>query len=173
MHHANQLYKNLKMIILVLSDTHASDLSDLPPRIVAEIKGAELILHAGDYTTKKLLAQLREQADFKGVHGNMDPPELKSELPAHTIVEVQGFKIGITHPAEGGSPFGLKRRAKSKLAEELDVILYGHSHTPVSEREGNTLYLNPGSATGTFPARYKTYGLLRITDTVEGEIVRI
>jgi hypothetical protein len=128
------------MIIVVLSDTHASDLSDLPARIVDEIRGAELTIHAGDYTTKKLLDQLRELADFKGVHGNMDPPELKSELPALAIVEIQGFKIGITHPAEGGSPLGLKQRAKSKFAEELDVIIYGHSHKPMNEREGGTLY---------------------------------
>jgi hypothetical protein len=150
------------MIVVVLSDTHASDMSDLPPRIVDEIKGAELIIHAGDYTTKKLLDQLQELADFKGVHGNMDSHDIKNELPAHAIVEIGGFKIGITHPSEGGSPFGLKRRVKSKLAEELDVVIYGHSHKPMNEQEGNTLYFNPGSATGTFPARYKTYGLLHI-----------
>ena len=162
------------MIVVVLSDTHASDLSDLPARIVDDTKKAELIIHAGDYTSRNLLDQLRDLADFRGVHGNMDPYEIKSELPDKAIVEIQGFKIGITHPSEGGSPFGLKRRAKSKLAEELDVIIYGHSHTPMNEQEGSTLYFNPGSATGMFPARYKSYGIVRIiTDTIKGEIVKI
>jgi len=162
------------MIVVVLSDTHARDLSELPARMVDEMRGAELIIHAGDYITMKLLDQLRGLADFKGVHGNMDPYELKSELPAHAIIELKGFKIGITHPSEGGSPFGLKRRAKSKLGEELDVIIYGHSHKPANERDGSTLYFNPGSATGTFPARHKTYGILRIEEgTVKGEIVKL
>lgn len=162
-----------EMIVIVLSDTHASALNELPARLIDELRRAELIIHAGDYTTRKLLEQVQELADFKGVHGNMDPPELKRDLPAQTIIELKGFKIGITHPSEGGSPFGLKRRAKAKLGGELDVIIYGHSHTPANEREGSTLYFNPGSATGTFPARHKTYGILRIEETIRGEIVTL
>lgn len=162
-----------EMIAIVLSDTHANDIRELPAPLVAEIRKADLLIHAGDYTAMKLLEQVRELAEFKGVHGNMDPPEVKRELPARTIFELQGFTIGITHPSEGGSPFGLKQRASSLLGEELDVIIFGHSHQPLNERVGSTLYFNPGSATGMFPARYKSYGLLRIEETVSGEIVRV
>ncbi|MCW3129893.1 MAG: hypothetical protein N2V75_07340 [Methanophagales archaeon] len=42
-----------------------------------------------------------------------------------------------------------------------------------NKREGSTIYFNPGSATGAFPARYKTYGVLRIEDEIEVEIVKI
>jgi putative phosphoesterase len=116
---------------------------------------------------------LRELSDFKGVYGNMDADEIKRELPDKDIFEIGGVRIGITHPSEGGSPFGLRRRVKSKLGEKLDLVIYGHSHKPANEREGNTICFNPGSATGAFPARYKTYGVLRIGDEIEVEIVRI
>lgn len=161
------------MEVVVLSDTHAKDLADLPERILEDLKKAELIIHAGDYTSKNLLDQLRELGDLKGVHGNMDCDEIKRELPDKDIFEISGFKIGITHPSEGGSPVGLKSRAESKLGEDLDLIIYGHSHKPVNEKESNTIYFNPGSATGAFPARYKTYGILRIEDEIEVEIVKI
>ncbi len=157
----------------MLSDTHAKDLGALPERILEDLKKADLIIHAGDYTSKNLLDQLKELGDFKGVHGNMDSDELKRELPDKEIFEVRGFKIGIIHPSEGGSPVGLKDRVKSKLGEDVDLIIYGHSHKPVNERESNTIYFNPGSATGAFPARYKTSGILRIEDEIEGEIVKI
>jgi len=161
------------MKVVVLSDTHAEDLADLPERILKDLEKADLIIHAGDYTSKNLLEQLRELGDLKGVHGNMDCDEIKRELPDKEIFEVRGFKIGITHPSEGGSPVGLKSRAESKLGEDLDLIIYGHSHKPVNKREGTTIYFNPGSATGAYPARYKTYGILRIEDEIEVEIVKI
>jgi len=161
------------MKVVVLSDTHAKDLADLPERILEDLKKAELIIHAGDYISKNLLDQLRELGDLKGVHGNMDCDEVKRELPDKDIFEVRGFKIGVTHPSEGGSPVGLKSRAESKLGEYLDLIIYGHSHKPVNKRAGNTIYFNPGSATGAYPARYKTYGILRIEDEIEVEIVKI
>ena len=161
------------MKVVVLSDTHAKDLADLPDRILEDIKKADLIIHVGDYTSKMFLNQLRESGDFKGVHGNMDPNEIKSELPDKDVFERMGFRIGITHPSEGGSPIGLKRRVKSKLGEDLDLIIYGHTHKPSNEREGSTIYLNPGSATGAFPARYKAYGILNIADKIEVEIVKV
>lgn len=161
------------MKVVVLSDTHAKDLADLPERILEDIKKADLIIHVGDYTSKMFLDQLRDLGNFKGVHGNMDPNEIKSELPDKDIFELMGFRIGITHPSEGGSPIGLKSRVKSKLGEDPDLIIYGHTHKPANEREGRTIYLNPGSATGAFPARYKAYGVLNIKDKIEVEILRV
>ncbi|MBK5191230.1 MAG: metallophosphoesterase family protein [Methanosarcinales archaeon] len=161
------------MKVVVLSDTHAKDLADLPERILEDITKADLIVHVGDYTSKMFLDQLRDLGNFKGVHGNMDPNEIKSELPAKAIFELMGFRIGITHPSEGGSPIGLKSRVKSKLGEDPDLIIYGHTHKPANESEGRTIYLNPGSATGAFPARYKTYGVLNIRDKIEAEIVKV
>lgn len=157
----------------MLSDTHAKDLDDLPERILEDIKKADLIIHVGDYTSKMFLDQLRDLGNFKGVHGNMDSNEIKSELPDKDIFELMGFGIGIIHPSEGGSPMGLKSRVKSKLGEDPDLIIYGHTHKPANEREGSNIYLNPGSATGAFPARYKTYGILNIKDKIEVEILRV
>jgi putative phosphoesterase len=161
------------MRIVVLSDTHAKDLTDLPERILEDLKRADLIIHAGDYTSKSLLDQMMELGNFKGVHGNMDTNEIKVKLPDEDIFEFAGFRIGVTHPSEGGSPFGLIERVKSKLGDDLDLIIYGHSHKPGNKIKGNTIFFNPGSATGAFPARSKTYGIIRIGDKIEAEIVKV
>lgn len=159
------------MKIGVISDTHAKDLVDLPVRIPEALRDVDLIIHAGDYTTINLLDQLRYLGNFKGVHGNMDTKELRRELPAKEILEIEGFRIGITHPAEGGSPIGLEKRVGAEFGTDLDLIIYGHTHKPVNKRIGNVIYFNPGSATGVFPARYRTYGILRIEDEIEGELI--
>jgi len=161
------------MRIVALSDTHAKELMDLPERTLEDLKKADLIIHAGDYTSKSLLDQMMELGNFKGVHGNMDTNEIKVKLPDEDIFEIEGFRIGVTHPSEGGSPFGLRERVKSKLGDDLDLIIYGHTHKPENKRKGNTIFFNPGSATGAFPARYKTYGIIRIGDKIEAEIVKI
>lgn len=160
-------------MIVVLSDTHATDVADVPARILDDVTRADLIIHAGDYTSRDVLDHLRERGNFKGVYGNMDPPVIRRELPDKAVLELMGFRIGVIHPAEGGSPFDLPERVKAALGADLDLIIYGHSHQPANEKAGNTVYFNPGSATGTFPARHKTYGILYLEDTVEGEIMTI
>lgn len=166
------------MKVLVLADTHVNDVGMLPERLRGELKSADMIIHAGDYTGKRLLEQLRASAgDFRGVYGNMDPEEIRRELKAKEIIEIEGIKIGVTHPSEGGSPVGLAARVRAKFKDEdpePGVIIYGHSHEPQNEKMDNILYLNPGSATGAFPARYKSFGVLTIENgVIRAEIVRV
>ncbi|KAF5429067.1 hypothetical protein C5S39_09520 [Candidatus Methanophagaceae archaeon] len=161
------------MKICVISDTHAEDLGCLPNRILEALNEVDLIIHAGDYTSINLLDQLRDMGNFKGVHGNMDSKEIKDELPTKELLELEGFRIGITHPSEGGSPVGVEKRVETKLGEDLDLIIYGHTHKPVNKRIGALIYFNPGSAAGVFPARYRTYGLLKLEDEIEGQILKL
>ncbi|KPV63324.1 MAG: Phosphodiesterase [Candidatus Bathyarchaeota archaeon BA1] len=156
----------------MLSDSHAYALKDLPGKAVDELSGMDLIVHAGDYTGKGLLDELRKLGDFKGVYGNMDPPEVRGELPGSDVLELMGFKIGVTHPPEGVAPFRLMKRVRAKF-ERVDVIVYGHSHWSRNEVIDGIPYFNPGSITGVFPARHKTFGILRIEKEVNGEIIKV
>lgn len=160
------------MEVGVLSDSHAYALEDLPKKAMDELTAMDLIVHAGDYTTKGLLDGLRKLGDFKGVYGNMDPPEIREELPRSEVFELMGFKIGVTHPPEGGPPFRLEKRVRARF-EQVDVIIYGHSHWTKNEVIGGVLYFNPGSVTGAFPARHKTFGVLRIGKRADGKIVKV
>ena len=160
------------MRILVLSDSHVDTVDLLPRRIVDELAGADLVVHAGDYTGGALLEELRRSGNFKGVHGNMDPPEIKRELPALETIITGDHRIGICHPAEGGPPFGIEDRIRARF-KDVDAIIFGHTHRTKNERKGGLLYFNPGSATGTFPASAKTFGIITVGKDVSGEIVRV
>jgi len=161
----------MEMRVIVISDTHCQTLDELPPTILDEFSEADLIIHAGDYTGKRLLDEL-QKLKFRGVYGNMDPPEIWRELPEKEIIEVAGFKIGLTHPPEGGAPFGMDGKLRRKLGD-VDVIIHGHTHRPRNEKAGNILYFNPGSLTGKFPAIHRSYGIIKIDREIKGEIMKV
>lgn len=156
----------------VLSDSHVYDLAALPKKAVNLLEDMDLIVHAGDYTGKKLLDELRTLGNFKGVYGNMDPPDIRGELPENLVLELNGFKIGVTHPSEGGPPLGLKKRIKTNF-KQVNAIIYGHTHLPRNEVIHDILYFNPGSITGKFPSRHKTFGILKTGKELEGKIIKI
>lgn len=146
----------------ILSDTHASTIEEMPTALSAIIKSVDLIVHAGDYTSKALLDELQNLGiPFHGVYGNLDPPAVRDVLPAEDILELRSLKIGIAHPAEGGPPRGIERRLRSKF-RELDVMIYGHTHVVVNKVEEGVLYINPGSAVGKLPAPYPSIAVLEL-----------
>jgi len=55
----------------------------------------------------------------------------------------------------------------------VDAVLYGHTHIAKIETVGGILFFNPGSAMGRFPALRKTYGILVIGESLQGEIITI
>ena len=160
------------MKIVVLSDSHTDSIDRLPTKILDELSGADLIVHAGDYTGTNLLEELRRRGNFKGVHGNMDPPEIKRELPALETVVIGGFRIGVNHPSEGGTPFGIEERVGAKF-RDVDAVIFGHTHRTKNEYRNGVLYFNPGSATGTFPATAKTFGIITVGKEMRAEMLRV
>lgn len=155
------------MQITVISDTHVSSIEELPTRLVALLRKSELIIHLGDYTGAKLVDDLKHLSNFYGVCGNMDLSSLRAILPETQVIEINGKRLGLIHGQ--GAPWGIDRRIKTRF-EQADAVLYGHTHLARNEIHDGTLYFNPGSATGKFPATRKTYGILTIDESIAGEI---
>ncbi len=160
------------MKIGVLSDTHTDSLERLPKKLVDDLSGMDLIIHAGDFTGKSLVDGLRRLGPFRGVYGNIDGQEVRRELPAVDTFEAGGVKIGVNHPSEGGAPSSLEEKIRAKFTG-VQVIIHGHSHQTKNVVKNGVLWFNPGSATGTFPAREKTYGVLHINIEVRGELIKL
>src|SRR5256712_13190195 len=142
--------------IAVISDTHTDSIDNLPKRVLDELSGADMIIHAGDFTGKRLVDALRKVGPFRGVYGNIDGPDVRKELREIEIVQAGDFKIGVNHPAEGGSPHTLEQGLRPKFPG-AKAIINGPSHqTKMNFRDG-IFWFNPASATGPFPARKQTY----------------
>ncbi len=160
------------MKIVIISDTHTDSIDNLPGRVLDELSGADMIIHAGDFTGKRVLDALRKIGPFRGVYGNIDGADVRKELPAIDIIQAEDFTIGVNHPAEGGSPLTLEPRLRPKFPR-VQAIIHGHSHRTKSDFRDGVLWFNPGSATGKFPATKKTYGILTVDKEIRGEIIRL
>ena len=147
----------------MLSDTHVSSLENIPKKIIDSLSAVDLIIHAGDFTTMEVLTGLKQLGEVKAVQGNMDSYELKNVLPVREILEIGNKRIGITHGS--GSPWRIEHRVRKIFdQEQVDIIVYGHSHQSQNKVIEGVLFFNPGKATSSF-------GILTIEENVKGEII--
>lgn len=151
------------MKIGVISDTHATSLTEVSDRILLALAEVDLIIHAGDFVARGVLDGLKRLGEVKAVQGNMDSDELKRILPEKELVVIEGRRIGIIHG--WGSPYGIDDRV-GKMFENVDVIVYGHSHYSQNEVKKGILFFNPGRARNSF-------GILIIGQEVKGEIINL
>ena len=135
------------MKIVVLSDTHMpKKAKQLPERLLQELPGADVIIHAGDWQTLDVYEQLNTFAPVHGVYGNVDGEEIKAQFPYKQILEFEGRRIGLIH-GHGEKKTTEKRVVEAFKDEALDVIIFGHSHLPLVRYVNKTMLFNPGSVT--------------------------
>ena len=160
------------MKIGVFSDTHLKSAKGLPRKALDLLSSVDAIIHAGDYQDISVVETLTDLKDFYGVSGNMDSGRIRAVLPEKRVVELNGFKIGITHG--WGAPTGIELRVKNFFPEDdLNAIVFGHSHTPCNKVINNILFFNPGSPTDKRHADHRTMGILTLDKTISGEIITL
>jgi putative phosphoesterase len=153
------------MLIAVISDTHLPrGARRLPDACVERIAAANLLLHAGDFSTLDVLRELEAIGPpLLGVHGNVDSADLRRLLPEERVVEAGGARIAMVHDA--GPRTGRLERMRRRFGERADVVVFGHSHQPLHEQAPDGFQiLNPGSPTERRRAPAHTMGLIRARD---------
>ena len=154
------------MLVGVISDSH-DRLPYLRKAIeTLQARGAEVILHAGDFVAPFAIKELlKAKVPVHAVFGNNDGeregikklfPEIQTPPLA---LELGGRKIVLDHYPEV---------VDKDEAKGADVLIYGHTHEIVVE-PGPPLVLNPGECCGWLSER-GTCALLK-TDSLEVEII--
>ena len=159
------------MKVGVISDTHVPGAArSLPPAVFELFSGVELILHAGDIVEQLVLDELAGIDPVEAVAGNMDGNELRLRLPARKVLMLGRFTVGLSH---GKYRIDMQKEMIRKEFGDVDLIVYGHSHTPAWERAFGVWFLNPGSPTDKRYAPYNSVALLTVGETLTAEIVRL
>jgi len=122
------------MRIGVIADTHGL----LRPEASSFLRGADHIVHAGDIGAAAILAELAVLAPVLAVRGNNDVGAWAARLPEALAVELDGLECYVIHDRSDLS--------RHPAPSGTQVVLMGHSHRPLLQAEGGTLYMNPGSA---------------------------
>jgi putative phosphoesterase len=146
----------------VLSDSHVKSLDMLPKQLVETLAAVDLIVHAGDFTALKVYEDLKQLGETKAVRGNMDEGDIRKMLPETEQLVIEGKKVGIVHGS--GAPWGIEERVRERF-DDVDVIIFGHSHVPKNGAIEGVYFFNPGQAK-------HSCGVLEIAETVKGTIIK-
>ena len=161
------------LLVGVVSDTHGT----APPsrrsfEFVSELferAGVDLILHAGDAGHVSVLESLETVAPVAAVRGNADPLDLIESLPDRVWIEAGARTVLLLHGHHGKTAL---KAARAAADPKIDLIVFGHSHRPVIDQEGQTILFNPGSPVERRWNPHFGLGLIRISDaSIEPELI--
>jgi uncharacterized protein len=151
------------MRVAVLSDTHSPRFwKGCPPAVAAHLDGADLILHAGDVCTAEVLDELSAYAPVRAVLGNNDGPDVAAWGAAETLeTQLDGLAVAMIH--DSGPRDGRMARMRRRFPT-ADLVVFGHSHIPLTEAADGFRIFNPGSPTDKRRQPHRTLGELTIRD---------
>jgi uncharacterized protein len=151
-----------EILVGVISDTHGL----LRPEAIGALRGADIIVHAGDVGNPQIIDKLRGVAPTHVVRGNIDNGTWAAGLPMIAIVDVGELKFFVLHQ--------VSQLALDPVTEGYAAVMFGHSHAPSAETREGVLFLNPGSAG---PRRFKlpvTVARVRVSGRrIRPEIVQL
>ena len=142
------------MKILILSDSHLiNDWTKLKSKY-------DIVIHAGDHQMSK--EWILYNTDYH-VDGNNDWGDKNKN-----IFEIEGIKFCLIH----GDEHHIKNKnnwsdSLLELAkkENVNVLIYGHTHIPSIKEVDNIIFINPGSISKPrFPSNNITYCEMNISD---------
>jgi uncharacterized protein len=169
----NRLSVDSPILLGVVADTHTS-----PTRTGRSLEAVieffrrmkvGLILHAGDAGHASVLQSLEQVAPTVAVRGNADPLDLIETLPDRVWIEAGSRTVLLMHGHHGKTAL---KAARAVAAPDIDLVVFGHSHKPLIEREARTILFNPGSPTERRWNPHFGVGLVRVSDAeVEPELI--
>lgn len=150
------------MQIVVLSDTHAPGRwRSCPPRVAAHLRGADLILHAGDVCTAGVLDELSAYAPVRAVLGNNDGADVAAWGAPETVqFDLDGLQLAMIHDS------GQAARRIARMRRRFPgagLVVFGHSHIPLDQSADGLRIFNPGSPTDRRREPRGTIGLLTLS----------
>ena len=150
------------MKIGILSDTHLTQITrDFKETIEKVFDGVDMIIHAGDITGISVFNYLSKW-ELRAVRGNMDDFDLYNLLPEKRIENIMGKNIGIIHGK--GAPGGIENLVLKEF-QDVDLIIFGHSHIPLEAKKEGVLLFNPGSYRRNYSYR-GTVGIMEIANNI-------
>lgn len=129
------------MKILIVSDTHRYNKNFY--KVVEQNGPLDMVIHLGDIEGSEY--ELKEAAGcpMEIVAGNSD---FFSDLPKEKEIEIEGYKILLTHGNFYLVTLGMERIREEGLMRGVDIVMFGHTHRPLLDTgEDDIMLVNPGS----------------------------
>lgn len=143
----------------MVSDTHGDE--GALQRAVQAQPSARTVIHLGDGAREaEAVAARFPDRMFWQVRGNGDFALGSAGLLYAREETLGGKRLFFTHGHLYGVKTGLYRVCCAARERQADILLFGHTHQPLTDYDDGLYILNPGSLRGR-----GTYGLLDVTPT--------
>ncbi len=157
------------IVIGVVADTHLPEEGPLPLLLLSALESVDVIVHLGDFNDLDAYREFQKIAPLIAVYGNLDTEDIRSLIPEKKKLEVNGYTIGLIH---GWGPKKNLEKRVAKAFDDVDIVMFGHTHTPFSDTIDEKFVFNPGSATCNADGT-ATYGVLELGETITHKIIRL
>ena len=133
----------------LISDTHGF----LDESVFKHFENCDELWHAGDFGSdvakrlKDLPAGKAGKKSLRGVYGNVDGQDIRSEFPEQLVFICEEVKVMMRHI--GGYPPKYNPATKKEiLLHKPQLFISGHSHIlkVMYDEKLNCLHMNPGAA---------------------------
>jgi hypothetical protein len=127
----------------LISDTH----NHLDDAVFKHFEQCDEIWHAGDFGTAQIADALKAFKPLKGVYGNIDGYDIRSEYPEKLRWKCEDVEVLMTHI--GGHPGHYAPTIRPELtANPPQLFIAGHSHIlkVIYDDKLKCLHMNPGAA---------------------------
>ena len=129
------------MKLLVVSDSHGN--MENMVRAV-ELVQPRMILHLGDcWRDGEALHRLFPEIAFEQVPANCD---CRPGEPSERLIFLEDKRVLMCHGHTYGVKQSLLSAGYAAQEQNVDLFLFGHTHRPLWDQRGKTIFLNPGAA---------------------------
>lgn len=128
------------MKILIVSDTHRKH--EYLEAVLEAEKPLDLLIHLGDAESCEDYIEVMAECPVEVVAGNND---FFSNLPGEREFTIGKYRVLLTHGHYYYVNAGIGHIKREAEARNIDIAMFGHTHRPFLEQDGNVTVLNPGS----------------------------
>lgn len=128
------------MKILIVSDTHGRH-GNLDEVLEREGK-IDMLIHLGDVENDEHYIEAIAEWPVHMIAGNND---FFSYLPGEKEIKIGKYKVFMTHGHGYYVSMNTRRLRDEAKVRGVDIVLFGHTHKPYIDVEGDLKVINPGS----------------------------
>lgn len=128
----------------LISDTH----NYLDEAVFRHFDQCDEIWHAGDFGTSSVSDKLKAFKPLKGVYGNIDGYDIRSQFPEKLRWKCEEVEIFMTHIGGYPGKYAPAVKDEFKVSGAPQLFICGHSHIlkVMYDQKFQCLHINPGAA---------------------------
>jgi putative phosphoesterase len=128
------------MKVLIISDTHG--LRNTFDAVIEKEQDIDMLIHLGDVERDEDYIQSMVKCPAIILSGNND---FFSQLPTEREITIGDYKVFLTHGHSYYVSIETKTLRRVAMAKGANIVMFGHTHKPYMDVDGDIKIINPGS----------------------------